>query len=373
MEVMDKALYVFNTYFFNFISEVAKVNKAVDHELSVLQRAKHMDSTKHLIRFTRSLSPEVMDALTKTDVITDIVKTPCIEKMCFLKSSKGSVRLEVSDLLKDVAGTEERRSWTCYLLLLALFAHVYRLAKAVQDADSDSDSETEEDCDVSMLFDHVIAAIKSMQAGEEAPTAIADDDGVVRDLLHQISKTLAARKLAAPDLETAQDEDARSSPLPSFLNGADDALLNTKIGSVAKEICEELDLSALQGIEKPEDILKVGFGGEKNILGNLISKIGQKVHHKISTGELRHEDLMSETLGMLNMMNTSGGASAGGGGAGGMAGLGNLFNSPMFQEVMKNFGGGNGAKVGINHSKVRTEMTRDRLRKKMEARRSKPL
>lgn len=368
---MDKALYVFNTYFFNFISEVAKVNKAVDHELFVLQRAKHMDSTKHLIRFTRSLSPEVMDALTKTDIVTDIVKTPCIEKMCFLKSSKGAVRLEVGDLLKDVAGLEERRSWTCYLLLLALFAHVYRLAKAVQDADSDSDSETEEDRDVSLLFDHVIAAIKSMQAGEEPPNA-TESDSIVCDLLQQISKTLAARKLAAPDVE-ALDEETQP-PLPSFLNGADDALLNTKIGSVAKEICEELDLSALQGIEKPEDILKVGFGGEKNILGNLISKIGQKVHHKISTGELRHEDLMSETLGMLNMMNTSGGSSAAGSGGagGGMAGLGSLFNSPMFQEVMKNFGG-NGAKVGINHSKVRTEMTRDRLRKKMEARRSKPL
>ena len=79
------------------------------------------------------------------------------------------------------------------------------------------------------------------------------------------------------------------------------------------------------------------------------------MQEKISSGDIKHEDLLSEAMSMMSLMNK-----------GGAAGLGGLFNNPMMNEMMKNMKKG---KVGAKTDVLRRESARDKLRKKLEERR----
>lgn len=76
---------------------------------------------------------------------------------------------------------------------------------------------------------------------------------------------------------------------------------NTTIGSLAKEIADEIDVSQIQNLDNPQEIFKsmMNFDGENNILGNIIKTVSSKVNEKITSGELNQAQLFKEAMGML--------------------------------------------------------------------------
>jgi hypothetical protein len=186
---------------------------------------------------------------------------------------------------------------------------------------------------------------------------------------------------------------------------------NSKICNLAQEISNDIDVSKIN-IESPDDIMKLlDFSSSNNIMGDIIKKVSSKMHEKISKGELKQEDLFGEAVSMMGKMSTgaTGGSKAGGGGggaadpfaglasmmsglsgAGGAGGLasmmsglsgaggggtpdiasmmGGLMNNPMMAEMLKAAKKG---KVATNTEALKGASSRDRLRKKLEERKSK--
>ena len=88
-----------------------------------------------------------------------------------------------------------------------------------------------------------------------------------------------------------------------------DFMKNTKIGNLAKEISESIDVSKLN-LENPEELLNVenifNGGGSNNVIGDIIKTVGDQISSKIQNGELNQEELMSEALGMMGNLNMGG-------------------------------------------------------------------
>ena len=108
-------------------------------------------------------------------------------------------------------------------------------------------------------------------------------------------------------------------------NGIDmSAMEDTMLGKLAKEILEDVDVDKLQkSIGENGDILKA-IGDPDSGFSELISNVSRKMANKISTGELKQENLLQDAIKFASTMpglfgnsnKTSGGGGAAGGGAG---------------------------------------------------------
>jgi len=152
-----------------------------------------------------------------------------------------------------------------------------------------------------------------------------------------------AKMEGMPNLENLQDH----------LKG----LFNGKIGSLARELAEEIsgDFSDLMDGEPTStgDVLKSLMKNPKKIM-DLMKKVGTKLDKKMSEGDISREELMKEASEMLSKMKDMGGTEQ--------------FNE-MFKNLAKNMGGmGKNAKLDTNALTRMTKQnaTRERLLKKLE-------
>ncbi len=89
-------------------------------------------------------------------------------------------------------------------------------------------------------------------------------------------------------------------------SSAEQLLHNTKIGQLAKEISSEVDFSQLN-VSKPEDLLNVNnLLGADGPLSSMIGQVSSKIQQKLQTGELKHEELLSEAMGLLKTFDAGG-------------------------------------------------------------------
>lgn len=96
----------------------------------------------------------------------------------------------------------------------------------------------------------------------------------------------------------------------------------TKIGELAKEIAEEMDIKSLglgdlENSEEPENIQDAFskiLGNDPSKLMNTVQNIGSKVKEKISNSGLTQEEMVKEAQGMME----------------------NMHETPMFKELFKN-------------------------------------
>lgn len=135
---------------------------------------------------------------------------------------------------------------------------------------------------------------------KEIPTSPAEAfEGFENFLKHQMN----------PDMIKKMAENLKQNK--TSINEGNDlmkGLLGTKIGGLAKEIAEDLgveQLAADLGIkeedkENPMEVFKkmTSGGGAKKMMG-IMSKIGNTLQQKMSSGELNPQDLVQEAMGMM--------------------------------------------------------------------------
>jgi len=185
---------------------------------------------------------------------------------------------------------------------------------------------------------------------------------------------------------------------------------DTMLGKLAKEILEDVDVEKLQkSIGDNGDILKA-IGDPDSGFSELISNVSRKMANKISTGELKQENLLQDALkfasampgglfGNANAANaanggaTSGNANATNGGANqpDMASMMNMMSSmmnnkggmDMFKNMMGNMnqrggggggggggsGGGSGSRQTINKPALKKMAAVQKLKSKLAKRR----
>lgn len=304
-------------------------SQQLEQNLDEILKTKNMSSTNNIRRFAKNIEvKERLDYIVESD---DIFACKNVHKY------KLSKNICIHDIVQANSVDDDKNTISCYLYILTLFAYLYN---TIIVSSTNEDTIDIDDDEVSTNFENIVEAIKHIQQEEPYQEKITNlKDNVVLVLLSKISNLYVKGTVIS-------DEDDYDIP-----DDPEKLMNNTKIGSLAKEISQEIDLSQLK-IEKPEDIMANLMGGENNIINNIVSKVGSKLHEKIDKGEIKHEDLISEAISMMGMLNK--------GGAGGLAG--GLMQNPMFAGMMKNFGKG----FQVNTGKVRAASTRDKLRKKLE-------
>lgn len=298
----SRATYVFNQFFFDFVRHLKKSepDATVKSALKRSYKVVEMCEERHLLTLAAAVQPALARIIESEAPLEDEV----------IKGIELVPGVKLARLTRD---PERSDAILAYLYIFCSLIHV-------------RGDEGEE-----AAVGKVVDVVRALQAGAAiVPDDILDDD--LAALLSKLSKVSADQQPSAPP------------PSPPPFNV--DALVNSKIGSMAKEITEELKLDQ---VEKPEDLLKLGN------LGSIVSTISSKIQSKLSSGEMKQEELMAEAMSFL-------GGAAGGSGGGG---LGALLNNPLVKEVIKNMGG-----MGLNHGKMRNVSAKERLREKLRKKRA---
>jgi len=167
---------------------------------------------------------------------------------------------------------------------------------------------------------------------------------------------------------------------------------DTMLGKLAKEILEDVDVEKLQkSIGDNGDILKA-IGDPDSGFSELISNVSRKMANKISTGELKQENLLQDAIkfaatmpGLFGAANNQSGA-RNTGGAGGesrknepdMASMMNMMSSmmnnkegmDMFKNMMGNMNNQKGGtRQTVNKSALKKLATVNKLKSKLAKRR----
>lgn len=361
---MDKVVFVFNQFYSNCANDLLenssdKLSETLKDHLEAAKKIKGKDgahlNNRNIDRFIRYLSDEAIALMSTTAASGDkcILDHDSVKQLLIFK------HVCVKDIVDSVV---DKQSLKCYIYIFALLGFLYIKYDCDTFEDSSDDENDEEDEDEkqskldslkkqnSEIIDNVLTSLKLVQKGKKCEEIPEIKCAVSAGFLSNISGVIKV-----VDEESAVVDDDVTG------HTAAEMLKNTKIGSLAKEISEELDLGSIN-IEKPEDLLDMS---SKGVLGNIIGKVGNKIHQKIEKGELKHEDLMTEAMSMLSILGKGDANGVGGG-------MGAMFNNPMFKDVMKNMGNLSGlASMMKNNEKSKGSHVKDRLRKKLEERNSK--
>lgn len=367
MQLKDKIVLAFNKFYTSLLKDLKTTNddirKIIKKNYKVLDKL----SDEHLVFFREQFGSEDDHAAI---LVGDSLNDKMIAKEVTLKMVSDSIDNEV-----------DKGVFRNYLYILSVISMIYD--EHLDDPDQDSKV-------VDNLFEKVITIISKIQKNEDIESLL--DDIVDDDIKEFLTKVKDFNKNVKFDQEEMPKDTEAAGPsgsggdLPKF---PFPEMQDSMICNLAKEISNEIDVSNIN-IEKPEDVFKLmDFTSSNNLVGDIIKKVSSKIHDKISTGELKQEDLFGEAMNMMSMMNKGGG----GGGLGGMAGmaemmsglsgmmgggkggaagglgdLGAMFNNPMMAEVMKSMKKG---KVAPKADAFKKQNAKERLRAKLNARKNK--
>jgi len=155
-------------------------------------------------------------------------------------------------------------------------------------------------------------------------------------------------------------------------------LFEGQIGTLAKEIADEIDINKLK-LDNPMSILKSVVSGsfdennDESGVSSLVKNISNKVQSKLASGELDENKLYEEAKTVINKMSKLTGQGKG-------KGKGGNPMATMLNKMMKNASKGNEmneeefmnmAKNIIPKNMTRMMTTKDRLKKKLEEKNNK--
>lgn len=315
----DKIAFLFNKFYYSFIDDIIESCPSLKDVILDNCKVRNAQTHKHIQRFVESMqSTSTIDKLvggaswTELNDVLQIIKS-----------------IKLGDVMGHLTEQTDIVTCECYIYIFTLIGYLYSL---------------DDEDDASNLFDVCTSAVSMIQKGSDYKGSVGTvyDKSVLR-LLELTDVAMRSSKVKGVNAEDGAQ---------SFDNDALSMLENSKIGSLAKEISQEIDLSNIKA-DKPEELIASLLSGD-GALGGIINKVGSKIQSKIQNGEIKHEELLSDAFSMLNMLNTSAG------------GKGNpIFNNPMFSQLFKQMQSGH---MPANPEKMKAGASRDRLRKKLESR-----
>jgi ribosomal protein S17E len=144
-------------------------------------------------------------------------------------------------------------------------------------------------------------------------------------------------------------------------------LKETTIGKIAKEIIDDVNIDKFkQTISEEGDILKA-LANPENGLGELFSKVGNKVTDKISSGELNQDAIMKDAMKFASMLPSMFGNNGGGGGGNGDFNMADMMR--MMSAMNGGGGGGRKTKTAINKQGLKAMAKKAELQKKLLSKR----
>lgn len=304
----------------------------------------------NLIKSLKESNPELRTKIKRYYKVIDktrdeYCKTFINEFPDFIGLSTGHILkdITVDDIINTLETDNEKDVFWNYFYILSVFSYLFKELSL-----SDENS-------INILFKSIIQILNLIQKNADAE----EIKTLIDEILDDDVKSLLLKIKFVNDLPESKTTTPTDDPFSDLFGKMGDS----KICNLAKEISKDIDVSNIKA-DTPEDLFKMmDFSSSNNILGDIIKKVSGKIHDKISTGELKQEDLFGEAMSMMSMM----GNNKSGGSMGDIAGMmGGMMNNPMVSEMMKM------AKKGKAHPKPdkKTDV-RDRLKNKLELRKAK--
>lgn len=314
---VDTLVKVYNRFVSSFIQDASEHRPQLKAELKALGVAAVAPGSHTHIKHAASCVPRTVLASSSLDAVLSDEAVLAFEPIKGLRL--GAIAHEGG------GGTREVLS---YVYLLSVLASTY----------ADCASTTPEGA--SDLASAVLAALSKAQVDGEAPDVnILDDE--LSAMLERVGELSSSSK------SKSVQEDAAAADVD--VEGILKSLENSKIADLAKEISSEIDIKDLGA--NPMDMLNFANLTDSNsVLGNIVSKVGSKIQTKLSNGEMKQDELVSEAVSLLKALDQGG----------------QMANNPMLSGLFKAAKSG---KLSVNTANVRTSSARERLRKKLEKQR----
>jgi hypothetical protein len=274
---------VFNKIFLSLIKEVKSKNDEIKHTLKQHYKVFDKQSSEYIVFFVNNINENINRVLFSNDDILDNVEV--LNMLIFENITINDLVIKV---VKD--NVHDRNTLKYYVYLLMLLSYIYKL---------EIDNEKKK-----ILLETVLNIISVFDTDNVEKD---DVEGLMEDIIDDDIKTVLWKIYDNKEYlkNVVSNEDIEdNNGLPNL-----DFMKNTKIGNLAKEISESIDVSKLN-LENPEELLNVenifNGGGSNNVIGDIIKTVGDQISSKIQNGELNQEELMSEALGMMGNLNMGG-------------------------------------------------------------------
>lgn len=338
-DVKGQVLHVFNTLCLGCIKEIKGLHEDVRAYFKKHMKVYHKDSDQYLRSFWDEIGSKMVDS-------GDIDS---------VREGKLVGTLTLGTVL-DKAQENERPMVEAYVHMLNAYAHLY-LA----------------DDDIGEVFETVNRFIVALTRGEDtAPiTESILDDRVLTGLRRIAESDERCRALDGPRAAA----NAATEAILREPESVENIFTNSRLGRMAKEISSSINLADM-GIDPDAtgdaggDPLASLLQNEKagQMLGEVISKVGQSITSRLESGEMTQMDLVQDALGMMSQLGSLGGGGRKGAGVGDLIkNMSTLFGgaaggADLFKTAMEATG------VRQKHGQVGSMLKREQMRKKLEDR-----
>lgn len=288
----DNICYMFNQIYLNLMKEVKDKNGEIKHALKESYKVFDKKSGEYLQAFVQQFDETVTGAVfaaDNDDTEADILAKEVVRDFSVFK------KVTVCDILEKVVkdDTESRASFTYYIYLLFVLGYIHQLTEL---------GEGKKD----IVFHKTVELIGSVEKddiGEDELEQHLEDilDEDLQNVLRKIHRERCKVKDSVINIDMTETPSGGATGRPGM-----EFLENTKIGELAKEISESIDMSKLMEGGGASETPSGPEGMNPDMLSTIIQTVGSKITEKMTSGELNQEDLMSEAISMMGKMNTSG-------------------------------------------------------------------
>ena len=334
MLVQEKIVFVFNKILINFFKEIKKEKY---FKLAIKKHYRSIDkkSPTYIESFNKKVkefSELFIDIESEKDEFTKkLIDNADFSKVNIFKN------INVKHLFQNFKEELDKYVIISYILTLYLFSHLYEESlriKLVKEEDKnveeivssddedndeveeddnnddedynndddnengnyeDDDGEDDEDEDEEKILDDLLIKTLNILNQIDMNMNVTDSiDDILDDDIKNILLNIRRFKVTNNTNNTPIDID----------NNLDSLIGDSEIGKLAKEISDQVNLDSLN-LENPEDITNLFNSDTGNLLGNLVQQVGSSITEKISSGELKQDDLVKDAFSLMNKMQTS--------------------------------------------------------------------
>jgi hypothetical protein len=320
MLVQDKIIFVFNKILINFLKEIKKKKK---FKLVIKKNFKTIDkkSSKYIIPFSKKIQ-QFKELFCNYELDNVLFLQKLLDNDEF-KSMYIFKNINIEHLFKTFVEENDKNVIASYIYTLYLLSYLYEESALLvelpklhvnvenilsSDDEDDNVVDNEDDNVVNNEDDNVVdneddneddneeelndLLIKSLQILNQLEMNVNIDD-IINDILDDDVKNVL--------LNIQKLKVTKKGPPIDLDNNLDSLIGDSKIGKLAKEISDQVNLDSLN-IENPEDLTKLFNSDTGNLLGNLVQQVGTSITDKISSGELKQEDLVKDAFSLMNKM-----------------------------------------------------------------------
>lgn len=362
MQIEQKILLTFNKYFYDFIEDLQTINPSFKSYVAETFKVRQMKTEKNLSLLKQSMNPEIYKSMTST---TDAIKL-------FAEPHVGEMKIVPNMTLKNlIEGVDVSHFMT-------ILSYVYVLILLVTIYDYQNDEKGIEPTErleiVEELFNNSMDIVLGIEKNEDYTKSLSNiyDPNILGILIAMgsLKKEINTKSHTHEEPSSIPSSDESLDP---FMEKMRNMLQGSKIGQFTNEIMSDLTTEMkdeMSDVSNIEDFMKSGK------VGNVINKTVQYFDKKNKSGEFTQEDIMKECANLMSVFGNTASSSASGQTSGSShssqtspSSQAPAFNMNDLQNIMKLFSSED--KFKLDPTKVQNEETKNRLRRKLEAKKSK--